>query len=153
MRIREWNVDEAPPIDLLLLADPSQKLVDKYLNKGFCCVADSNGEIIGVYILLPISTSTVELVNIAVSENEQGRGIGKQLLKDAIHQSKSKGYNTIEVGTGNSSIEQLAFYQKCGFRIIGVESDYFTRHYEDKIIENGIWCRDRILLSYDINKR
>lgn len=152
MRIREWNVDEAPPIDLLLLADPSQKLVDNYLNKGFCYVADSNGEIIGVYILLPISPRTVELVNIAVSENEQGRGIGKQLLKDAIRQSKYKGYNTIEVGTGNSSIEQLAFYQKCGFRIIGVESDYFTRHYEDKIFENGIWCRDRIRLSYDILK-
>ena len=150
MRIRELDVNEEPPIDLLLLADPSRKLIEEYLKRGVCYVAENNKELIGVYVLLPTRPESVELVNIAVSESEQGRGIGKQLLMDAIQKSKIRGYKTIEVGTGNSSIGQLALYQKCGFRITSVDSDFFIRHYEDKIFENGIWCRDMIRLSQDL---
>ncbi len=91
MEIRELNVNEEPPIDLLLLADPSMKLVEEYLNRGECYVAEINKEIIGVYVLLPTRPEIVELMNIAVSNNEQGKGIGKQLLKDAIQKSKAKG--------------------------------------------------------------
>ncbi|TQR18722.1 GNAT family N-acetyltransferase [Psychrobacillus soli] len=151
MQIRKLNSNEEPPIDLLLMADPSLTLIEEYLNTGECYVAENNKEIIGVYVLLPKSTETIELVNIAVSDNEQGKGIGKQLILDAIQKSKVKGYQTIEVGTGNSSIGQLALYQKCGFRITGVDRDFFTRHYKEDIFENGIWCRDMIRLSQQLN--
>ncbi|MTW87156.1 GNAT family N-acetyltransferase [Virgibacillus dakarensis] len=151
MQIRELNVNEKPPIELLLLADPSQKLVEEYLKRGECYVADNNKEIIGVYVLLPTIPETVEIANIAVSENEQGKGVGKELMMDAIQKAKAKGYKTIEVGTGNSSIGQLAFYQKCGFRMTSIDSDFFIRHYQDDIFENGIWCRDMIRLTQDLS--
>ncbi len=82
-----------------------------------------------------------------LQKNQHGKGIGKQLVMDAINVAKAKGYKTIEIGTGNSSIGQLALYQKCGFRIIGVDTDFFIRHYPEEIIENGILCRDMIRLS------
>ncbi|GGB60836.1 putative N-acetyltransferase YvbK [Lentibacillus populi] len=151
MQIRELNVNEKPPIELLLLADPSQKLVEEYLKRGECYVADNNKEIIGVYVLLPTRPETVEIANIAVSENEQGKGVGKELIMDAIQKAKAMGYKTIEVGTGNSSIGQLAFYQKCGFRMTSIDSDFFIRHYQDDIFENGIWCRDMIRLTRDLS--
>ncbi|QGQ45538.1 GNAT family N-acetyltransferase [Metabacillus sediminilitoris] len=69
---------------------------------------------------------------------------------DAIQIARNKGYKTIEIGTGNSSIGQLAFYQKCGFRIIGVDLDFFIRHYPEEIFENGKHCRDMIRLSQDL---
>lgn len=151
MQIRVLNTNEEPPIDLLLLADPSQKLVEEYLNRGECYLAENNKELIGVYVLLPTRPETVEIVNIAVSESEQGKGVGRQLIMDAIQRSKIKGYKTIEVGTGNSSIGQLALYQKCGFRITSIDRDFFIRHYEVDILENGILCRDMIRLSQDLN--
>jgi ribosomal protein S18 acetylase RimI-like enzyme len=150
MQIRRLNDTEKLPIDLLLLADPSQKLIEEYVKRGECYVFEINKEIIGVYVLLPTRPETVELVNIAVKESNQGSGIGKRLLVDAINRSREKGYKTMEVGTGNSSIDQLALYQKCGFRIIGVDVDFFKRHYEEDIFENGIWCRDMIRLSQDL---
>lgn len=143
MDIRKLNIDEEPPMDLLLLADPSQTLIEEYVQRGECFVAESDNQIIGVYVLLPTRPETVELVNIAVVENQHGRGIGKQLVMNAIQIAKSKGYKTIEVGTGNSSIGQLALYQICGFRITGVDIDFFIRHYPEEIFENGIQCRDR----------
>lgn len=66
---------------------------------------------------------------------------------DAIEQAKREGYQKIEIGTGNSSIHQLALYQKCGFRITGIDQDFFIRNYEEEIYENGIQCRDMIRLT------
>lgn len=150
MFIRKLNIDEEPPMDLLLLADPSRKIVEEYLQRGQCFVAESNGQIVGSYVLLKTRPETVELVNIALEVTLHGRGLGKQLVMNAIEVAKSKGYKTIELGTGNSSVEQLALYQKCGFRITGVDLDFFTRHYSEVIFENGIQCRDMIRLSQDL---
>ncbi|WP_044640100.1 GNAT family N-acetyltransferase [Risungbinella massiliensis] len=147
MDIRKLELDEKPPMDLLLLADPSQKMVEEYINRGECFVAEIDRKIIGVYVLLPTKSDTVELVNIAVGEEHHGKGIGKKLVMDAIQTAKKIGYKIMEVGTGNSSIGQLALYQKCGFRISSVDIDYFIRHYPEEIMENGIQCRDMIRLS------
>ncbi|WP_035397682.1 GNAT family N-acetyltransferase [Exiguobacterium sp. OS-77] len=150
MNIRQLSVHENPPMELLLAADPSQKLVESYVKRGHCFVAESNDQWIGVYILLPTRPQTIEIVNIAVDESHQGQGIGKDLLRHAISTAKTLGYTTIEIGTGNSSIGQLALYQKCGFRIVEVDLNFFLRHYEEEIIENGIRCMDMIRLSQDI---
>ena len=69
------------------------------------------------------------------------------MISHALEKAKDQGFQTLEVGTGNSSIAQLAFYQKCGFRITGVDRDFFTEHYEEELSENGILCRDMIRLS------
>ncbi|MCR2822845.1 GNAT family N-acetyltransferase [Lederbergia panacisoli] len=150
MKIRKLHSREEAPSDLLLLADPSQELIRDYLKRGECFVAEVNHEKIGVYILLPTRPCTIELVNIAVAENDQGKGIGKQLVIDAMNRAKKKGYKTIEVGTSNSSINQLALYQKCGFRITGIDKDFFIRHYHKAIVENEIQAMDMIRLSKDL---
>ncbi len=150
MVIRKLNIDEKPPMDFLLLADPSRIIFEEYMQRGECFVAEDDGQIIGSYVLLPIRPETVELVNIAVIETLHGKGLGKQLVMNAIEVAKSNGYRTIEVGTGNSSIGQLALYQKYGFRITGVDIDFFIRHYSEEIFENSIQCRDMIRLSQDL---
>ena len=138
------------PIDLLLTADPSEKMVREYISRGICYVAKENDLTIGIYVLLPTRPESIELVNIAVEVAVQGKGIGKQLIFHAIEMAKRQNYKTIEVGTGNSSIGQLALYQKCGFRINSIDRDFFTRHYDQLIYENGIQCVDMIRLKMDI---
>ncbi|MEK4029112.1 MULTISPECIES: GNAT family N-acetyltransferase [Bacillaceae] len=150
MKVRKLNQDERPPMDLLLLADPSQENVEEYMERGECFVAEDNKQVIGVYVLLPTRPHTIELVNVAVVEEQHGKGIGKQLVRHAIELAKKRRFKTIEIGTGNSSIGQLALYQKCGFRIVGVDKDFFIRHYSEEIFENGIQCRDMIRLSQDL---
>lgn len=150
MNVRKLEKQEKIPMELLLLADPSENIVEEYVKKGDCFIAESEKQVIGVYVLLPTRPKTVELVNVAVAEEQQGRGIGKLLVMDAIRIAKKRGYKTIEIGTGNSSIGQLALYQKCGFRIVGVDFDFFIKHYTEEIFENGIQCRDMIRLSKEL---
>jgi GNAT superfamily N-acetyltransferase len=137
-------------LELLLLADPSEKHVAEYVERGECFVAELQDQLVGVYVLLPTRAGTIDLVNIAVMEAMQGRDFGTKLVSHAIQTARSNGYKTIEVGTGNSSIGQLAFYQKCGFRIVGVDRDFFVKHYPEAIYEHGIQCRDMIRLSLDL---
>ncbi|WP_068773470.1 GNAT family N-acetyltransferase [Paenibacillus sp. FJAT-26967] len=150
MRIRQLAAGERPPMDLLLLADPSEVIVKEYLLRGQCYVAVKEEKVIGEYVLLPTSPETVELVNVAVSEEYQGHGVGKKLVNHAVQQARVSGYRTIEVGTGNSSVNQLALYQKCGFRMTGIDRDFFIRHYPEEIYENGIQVRDMVRLSQDL---
>ncbi|OAT82451.1 acetyltransferase [Bacillus sp. MKU004] len=151
MIIRKRNNDEPLPMKLLLLADPSEEIVREYASRGECFIAELNEEVVGVYVLLPTRPGTIELVNVAVPEELHGRGIGKQLVMDAITKAKNKGFKTIEVGTGNSGVGQLALYQKCGFRITGVDLDFFIKHYDEEIFENGIQCRDMVRMAMDIS--
>ncbi|SFL75469.1 GNAT family N-acetyltransferase [Pelosinus propionicus] len=150
MEIRKLKTNKEAPWQLLLLADPSKTIVKEYLKRGECYVAEIEEQIIGVYVLLPTRPETVELVNIAVVEQKQGKGFGKQLVIHAVQNAKVKGYKTIELGTGNSSIGQLVLYQKCGFRINGIDRDFFVTHYAEEIYENGIQCRDMIRLSQNL---
>ncbi|CAH0230357.1 putative N-acetyltransferase YvbK [Peribacillus simplex] len=151
MEIRELFMDEQPPMHLLLLADPSRELVEEYLGSGTCFVAVTDERMIGVYVLLQKGPKLVEIMNIAVDERHHGRGIGRQLIEHAIGHAREQGYKTIEIGTGNSGIGQLALYQKCGFRITGVDRDFFNRNYAEAIYENGIQCQDMIRLSQSLD--
>lgn len=151
MKIRKLQRKDIIPFEILLLADPSRELVQTYLTEGECYVAEDTDDIFGVFVIVPLTKDIVEIKNIAVREDRQGRGIGKRLLQEAIGVAKSNGYKRIEIGTGNSSIGQLALYQKCGFRISGVIKDFFIQHYNEVIMENGIQCTDMIRLRLEIH--
>ena len=149
--IRPLNIaTEEVPYNLLFLADPSKEAVNDYLGRGFCYVAYLNDEIIGEYVLLPTRPFTIELINLAVDEKYHGKGYGKELAYHCIKVAKSMNYQTLEVGTGNAGIGQLALYQKCGFTITSVDFDFFRKHYPEPMFENGIECRHMIRLTMDL---
>jgi ribosomal protein S18 acetylase RimI-like enzyme len=75
MEIRELFLDEPPPMHLLLLADPSRKLVEEYLGSGTCFIAVGDNRVIGVCVLLQKGPELIEIMNIAVDEQYHGRGI------------------------------------------------------------------------------
>ena len=139
------------PWNLLLLAQPSRENIQTDLKQGLCHVAKMGSEIVGVFVLVQKSEQLWEITNIAVASKYQGQKIGKTILAQAILVAQNLGAREIEVGTGNSSLNQLAFYQKAGFRIVGVIPDFFIDNYDESIYENGIHCRDLIRLKYQID--
>ena len=148
MNIRKLCPGENLPWELLELADPSRMIVEGYVKSSCVYVGEISGEIRAVYVLKETEKVVVEIMNIAVDEVHQGKGLGKQLISHAINEASKRGYAQIEIGTGNSSIHQLKLYQQCGFRIVSVDFDYFTRSYDEPIYENGLLCRDMIRLCY-----
>lgn len=148
--IKKIKDKDALPLELLLLADPCEKIVMEYCNRGECYGAYMNEKLIGIFVLIVTRPETIEIVNIAVDEKYQGKGIGKTLIFYAIEVAQNMGMKTIEIGTGNSSLAQLALYKKCGFRVVGVHKNFFIGRYDEEIFENGIQCIDMIRLSKDL---
>lgn len=115
LKIERVGTDQEIPFELLELADPSSKQIKDYLNSGQCYVAKLNYQVIGVIVLKEITPDTVEIKNIAISEFFQRKGYGKVLLRYAEKISRQSNCEKLIIGTGNSSIGQLALYQKEGF--------------------------------------
>lgn len=150
IKIRKLAEHETPPYDLLHLADPSEEAVNDYLTRGTCYIGTLNDAIIAVCVLLPTRPFTIELVNLAVDESHQKQGFAKAMIAFVIQEAKAQHYKTLEVGTGNAGIEQMALYQKCGFTIQSVDFDFFRKHYPEPIFENGIECRHMIRMGMDL---
>lgn len=135
--------------ELLLLADPSEKLVKDYIKRSFVFEIKKE-RLLGIIVLLPKGFATIEILNIAVAPAFQGQGIGQKLLNFALTFAKKEHYQTIEIGTGSTSVAQLYLYQKCGFRMHAIDKDFFVKNYPQEIIENGLVLKDRIRLRIDL---
>lgn len=130
----------------LLLADESEMTVRQYMNDGELYTIKCGEKLAGTALLIPQSDATIELKNIAVVEAFQGKGIGKEALNKIFALCKGQGYENILVGTANSSIDNIAFYQKSGFRMDTIEKNFFSK-YPEPIYENGIRALDMIVFS------
>lgn len=147
MKITEVQPSDVP-VHLLLLADPSEQAIDKYLRYSRCFIADSDDTIVGVCIIKPSDNNVLELMNIAVSPAVQQGGIGSKLLQHVIEICRHSGARRLEVGTGTFGYP-LTFYQRAGFRVTNIDKDFFLLNYTEPVFENGIQHKDMLRLSLE----
>jgi len=85
----------------------------------------------------------------AVATERHGQGMGREIVAWLIDEAGGRGKTAVLVGTANSSIGNIAFYQKTGFRTDHVRKDYF-RYYREPHYENGIQIRDMLVFRYEL---
>lgn len=150
-QIKPVTICDTTHLDLLLEADPNIQLIESYLEHGYLFEAILNDKIVGIISLSLTNKTTLEVNNISVYSTYQNQGIGLNLLAFADEFAREHHCKWLDIFTGSTSIGQLYLYQKHGFRIVYVDSDYFIRHYSEKIYENGIHLRDRIALRKELS--
>ncbi len=151
--LREVEPDEVKALfPLLLLAEPSKSALRWSLNNLSDTVyrAEDAERLVGA-ITMRWGSEPCEIVELAVEEERHGQGIGRQIVENLIVEARRRGKQRMTVGTGNTSIGNIVFYQKCGFRMDHVRRDYFWYHRKPEK-ENGIWIRDMIVFSYDLGE-
>jgi hypothetical protein len=74
------------------------------------------------------------------------RDTAKQLGRCIFDEARLRGVQAIYVGTANAGLDNIAFYQKCGFRMDSVRKDYFD-YFAAPVYENGIQIRDMLVLK------
>lgn len=147
INIKKVIANKKDYLDLLLLADPSEKMIDKYLNKSEMFALSVNGIVVSVVVVAKISETTCEIKNLATAVEYQKHGFAKQLLQHIFQNYKNQ-FTTMIVGTTNS-----AFYEKFGFQYSHTIDNFFIKNYEKPVIENGIQCKDLIYLKKDLHIR
>jgi GNAT superfamily N-acetyltransferase len=88
-----------------------------------------------------------EIIYIAVAPERRGQGAGKAIIALLLEEARQRCARSMLVGTADASLENIAFYLKCGFRMDHVRRDYFD-YIQPPISENGILLRDMLVLRF-----
>ena len=144
MKIREVNENKKQFISLLLLADEQESMVDHYLEKGTMYVLE-DGNVKAECVVTDEGNEILEIKNIAVDPENQGKGYGKALI-DFLASKYADEYSILQVGTGDSPLT-VPFYEKCGFVRSHNIPNFFTDNYDHPIYEGGVQLIDMIYLQ------
>ena len=144
MEIRNVETDKKRYLDLLLLADEQEDMVDRYLERGVMYVLEDGGAK-AECVVTDEGNGILELKNIAVAPDFQGRGYGKALVDFLVRTYKGQ-YAVLQVGTGDSPYT-IPFYESCGFRRHHLVKNFFTDHYDHPIYEGGGQLVDMVYLQ------
>ncbi len=151
IEIREAEPHEIEAlVPLLLLAEPSAPSLRWSLRNLSDAVyrLDVDGELAGA-ATVRWEGDPREIVELAVAEQRQGQGLGRALIDWLLAEARRRGKEAMEVGTANAAIGNIAFYQKCGFRMDEVRKDYF-RYYREPRFEHGIQVRDLLMFRLEL---
>ena len=139
--------DKKKHIDLLLLADEQESMIAKYLAEGTMYVLEDNG-VKAECVVMDAGNRVLEVKNIAVSLEAQGKGYGKKLI-EFLADRYAADFDELQAGTGDSPLT-IPFYEHCGFVRYGVRKDFFLDNYDHAILEGGRQLVDMIVLRRKI---
>lgn len=136
-------------LDLLLLADEQEEMIDRYLERGDMFVLqDEHKKAIAVAVVTVEGDNVVELKNLAVLKEEQGKGYGKCMI-EYVCKFYSEKYRILFVGTGDVDVT-VGFYKHCGFTYSHRVKNFFIENYDHPIYEDGVQLKDMVYLSRNI---
>ena len=134
-------------LDLLLLADESELMIDKYLSDGdlFALYDD---DLKSVCVVSHIDSDTCELKNIATYEQFQGKGYGRALI-NFVSDFYQNDYKYMLVGTGEVPWI-VSFYESCGFEYSHRVKNFFIDNYDHAMFDGDIQLVDMIYLKKEL---
>jgi ribosomal-protein-alanine N-acetyltransferase len=97
-------------------------------------VAEAPGEPLSGYSVARWVEDEGELLNIAVADEERGKGIGGKLLDELVLTLEQKGVRHIFLEVRDSNTAARELYRSRGFRELSRRTGYYRRPTEDAIV-------------------
>ncbi len=99
-----------------------------------CFVCEEQDVVLG-YCILSMAVGEAHVLNICVSPNEQGQGIGRKMLEHLIETARGRA-ETMFLEVRPSNTVAIALYEDMGFNEIGVRKGYYQSEHgrEDAIM-------------------
>ena len=147
VEIRRVETNKKQYLALLLLADEQEDMIDRYLERGGMYVLEDDG-VKAECVVTDEGGGVLELKNIAVEPDFQGKGYGKALV-DFLIRTYAGQYMLLQVGTGDSP-STIPFYESCGFCRHHLVKNFFTDHYDHSIYACGAKLVDMVYLQREL---
>lgn len=130
------DVDAVAAVEAQGFSDPwPARAFSSLLSRNFTRmrVAELNDEIVGYCVLL-MTSDQWEVGNICVSTGVRGRGVGAQLLDEAIAAADSQGAEAVFLEVRESNFPAQRLYEARGFFEVGRRRDYYEHPVEDALV-------------------
>lgn len=95
------------------------------LNAGYGAWVVRRGDDVAGFCLVMFAPDVAHLLVIAVKPEEQGSGLGAQLLAHTERQARQRGVDAVLLEVRPSNTRAVAFYKAHGYTQIGVRKDYY----------------------------
>ncbi len=142
--------DKKQYINLLLEADPSEKIIQEYLKDGDLFVLRYKDDVVCIAVVTKLDNDTVELKNIVTKEEFRGEGYAKKMIKYLADNYKQR-YKKMLVGTTENNIP---FYVKQGFdKYEKTIKNFFVDNYDEEIWDGDLKCIDLIYYSKNLTDK
>ena len=151
MKVKIIKENKKQFMDLLLLADESESMIDKYLERGELFALYDDDVLKSICVVTKESSDTCEIKNIATYEKWHGMGYGSRLI-EYISEFYKDECNTMIVGTGDVPSAKR-FYEKNGFTLSHKIGNFFTDNYDHPMFEDGIQLVDMIYLKKELGHK
>lgn len=145
MKIQQITENKQKYMDMLLIADPQEDMIERYLDAGEMFVLIDDCEIRTICVVKLLNNHKCELKNLATRMEDRGKGYAKYMI-NYLCEHYSNSCDTMYVGTGNCT-KTIEFYEKCGFVNSHIVANFFLDNYREPIYEDGIRLRDMIYLK------
>ncbi len=89
-----------------------------------CWVLEQHGEVIA-YGLVSIAANEAHVLNICVSPEKQGEGLGRRMLYKLMQLAEERLSDTIFLEVRESNLVAQKLYEKEGFNRLGIRKDYY----------------------------
>lgn len=149
MEIRQITEDKDNYLEMLLIADPQENMIRRYLDKSDMFVLEDAGEVLTIGVVEHMKNKRCELKNLVTAQEYRRQGYGTYMV-NYLSEYYSATCDVMYVGTGNNS-NTLDFYKQCGFVNSHIVANFFVDHYEKPIYENGIQLTDMIYLKKNLD--
>jgi len=112
----------------------TESILNSCLDKSYIFKAAVKNDILVGYVIVQTVLDEGYFFNIAVSEDERGRGIGNLLMNALDEEAKIRqlAFLTLEVRAGNESA--IRMYLKHGYTRVGLRKNYYEAPKEDAVI-------------------
>ena len=153
------TVREVPPgtlrralLPLIRLADDSESQIESAIDDGTAYVVEDGAPPIGVVLVLDHAEGERELRYVAIATSHQRKGLGRAMLADVGEAERERRTQRLLVGTSCADTGNLDFYQRCGYRLLSIERDYFTpaRGYPPDFVINGLPAIDMVWMDQQL---
>ena len=91
---------------------------------SFPFVAEWNGIIVG-YVCLMSLFEEAQILDIAVTPEQRGRGFARLLMDHAITVAREKAAELLALEVRASNIAAITLYERCGFVRTGIRTKYY----------------------------
>ena len=110
MEIEQITDRKREYMDMLLLADPQEDMIMKYLDQGDLFVLYDQGQAVTAAVVVLLNHRKCELKNIATMPEVQRKGYGRYMIH-FLCEHYSNRCDLMYVGTGDS-VAKLGFYRE-----------------------------------------
>lgn len=135
--VRREDLDAITEMERVSFSDPwTRGMFASHLTTAdgnIFLVADDNGRIVG-YAMSRTVIDESELLNIAVTAERRGQGIGTELLNAVIERCRRAGAFDMWLEVRTSNTGARALYASHGFVAVGLRKRYYHSPREDAIV-------------------